>query len=404
MSIINQSGTDFFLTGGTALSRAYFNHRYSDDLDFFLSNSETFDEQLDAVLDLLKENGYNWNTEKEFIRAERFTTLKVRKDSDFLLKLDFVNDTVPIFGDIEKTDLFHRTDSVRNILSNKLSAIFRYEAKDIADIREIALHEKVDWITAIQEARQKDAGLELIYVSEILKSMPEKDFEKIIWVNKVTWKDFRNDIEKIALEMLKGQSDNNHFYSLKSEDSEVNEALPDYNKLYTVEDYHSWDENFRAELYEGALIVSEAPSVQHQRILMEISSQLHTYLKGKPCEVFPSPFAVRLFDNEETIFEPDIVVVCDKSKLDKRRCNGPPDMIIEILSPTTARMDKKLKFGKYQKSGVKEYWIIDPVLNLLEANVLVNNKYTTTIYDENEKAPVFILEGLEIDLAEVFAE
>ena len=187
-------------------------------------------------------------------------------------------------------------------------------------------------------------------------------------------------------------------------DLKVNEAIPDYNRLYTVEDYHSWDENFRAELYEGTLIVSEAPTVQHQRILMKISSHLHVYLKNKPCEVFPSPFAVRLFDNEETMFEPDIVIICDESKLDKRRCNGAPDMIIEILSPSTARMDKKLKFGKYQKAGVKEYWIIDPDLNLLEANRLENNKYTTKIYDETEKAPVNILDGFEIDLTEVFAE
>ena len=189
-----------------------------------------------------------------------------------------------------------------------------------------------------------------------------------------------------------------------NKDSEVKEAVPDYNKLYTVEDYHSWDESFRAELYEGTLIVAEVPTRKHQGILMELSASLHIFLKNKPCKVYPSPFAVRLSGKEETIFEPDIVVICDESKLNERGCNGAPDMIIEILSPSTARMDKKLKFGKYQKSGVKEYWIIDPIHNLLEANVLVNNKYTTTIYDETEKAPVQILDGFEIDLADVFVQ
>jgi len=201
---MSQSGTDFFLTGGTALSRAYYNHRYSDDLDFFVNQSQSYDEQLDKALALLDENGFKWSTETEYTRARYFATLKVRKDSDVLLKLDFVNDTVPIFGEIEKTDLFYRTDSVRNILSNKLSAIFRYAAKDIADIREIALNENVDWIESIKEARQKDAGLELTYLSTILTSMPESEFDTIAWVKNPGWDKFREDINKIAIDILNG--------------------------------------------------------------------------------------------------------------------------------------------------------------------------------------------------------
>ena len=204
MNILNRSGTDFFLTGGTALSRAYYNHRYSDDLDFFLSQSQTYDEQLEKVLALLRENGYSWNLDSEFTRAEHFTTLIIRKDSDTTLKLDFVNDSAPIFGEIISTDLFYRTDSIRNILSNKLSAIFRFAAKDIADIREVALREKVNWVQAIQDARQKEAGVELIYVSEILSGMPEKEFDMIAWVDKPSWNEFRVDIEKIAFEMVCG--------------------------------------------------------------------------------------------------------------------------------------------------------------------------------------------------------
>jgi hypothetical protein len=153
---------------------------------------------------MLRENGFTWSVEKEYTRSENFTTIKVKKSSEVLLKLDFVNDSVPVFGEILKTDLFYRTDSIRNILSNKLSAIFRFAAKDIADIREIALRESVDWTEAIREARQKEAGLELIYVSQILIGMPQKEFDTIAWVKKPDWKDFQEDIKKIAFDMLNG--------------------------------------------------------------------------------------------------------------------------------------------------------------------------------------------------------
>ena len=157
LNILSRSGTDFFLTGGTALSRGYYNHRYSEDLDFFLDRSKTYDDQIDTVLSMLDQNGYSWDTSKGLIRAENFTTINVKKDY-LVLKLDFVNDLVPHFGGIVKTDVYNRTDSIRNILSNKLSAVFRYAAKDIADIREIALHEAIDWTSIIIEARQKKPG------------------------------------------------------------------------------------------------------------------------------------------------------------------------------------------------------------------------------------------------------
>jgi len=186
-------------------------------------------------------------------------------------------------------------------------------------------------------------------------------------------------------------------------DLEVKEALPDYERLYTVEEYYNIREDIRAELYEGYLVVMQRPSFRHQAIQMEISAQLHTFLKGKTCKVFPT-LGARLFENEATIFEPDIVVICDKNKLTKQNCNGAPDFVIEILSPSTVRMDRKLKFDKYQRAGVKEYWIVDPDRNLLEVNLLVNDKYMTSIYNETDKAPVSILDGVEIVLAEVFAE
>ena len=187
-------------------------------------------------------------------------------------------------------------------------------------------------------------------------------------------------------------------------DKTVNEALPKYDRLYTVEDYRAFGEDFRAELYDGKLIVMEAPTRKHQGILMELSAQIHFYLKGKPCKVYPAPFGVRLTLNEESIFEPDIVVICDESILTERGCLGAPDLIIEILSPSTTRNDRKIKFKKFLQAGVREYWIVDPELDRLEVNLLENNTYITKIYDENDKVPVMVLKGLEIDLADVFAE
>jgi len=161
--------------------------------------------QVREVFFKLKEDGFFWDTENEFVSNNTFTTFKVGwNKSDVLLKLDFVNDLAPHFGEIIKTDLFHRTDPIRNILSNKLSAIFRFAAKDIADIREIALRETINWSSIISEARQKEAGLELTYISDIMTGMPQSEFETIAWTKKPEWSEFRNDIERIVFEIISG--------------------------------------------------------------------------------------------------------------------------------------------------------------------------------------------------------
>jgi len=186
-------------------------------------------------------------------------------------------------------------------------------------------------------------------------------------------------------------------------DLEVKEAQPDYTRTYTIEEYYKIREDIRAELYEGHLVVMESTTIRHQRVSGEIFGPLWQFLKGKRCEVFMTP-GVRLFEKEQSVFLPDIIVVCNETKLGKRSCNGAPDFVVEILSPSTARMDKKLKYGKYEKAGVKEYWIVDPEKNLVEANILANDKYVVTIYTDTDKAPVHILDDFEIDLADVFAD
>lgn len=195
--------TQFFLTGGTALSRAYYCHRYSDDLDFFVNDVSDFHEQVDLIFRKLKEDGFLWDNTKDFQSRDRFVTLKVcREKSDVLLKLDFVNDVAPHFGEFIKTDIFYRTDSIRNMLSNKLTALFRFAGKDVADIREIALHESVNWAEIVNEARQKDAGVELAVVGEILKGIPRQEFEDVHWITNPGWENFKKDIDRIAFDMM----------------------------------------------------------------------------------------------------------------------------------------------------------------------------------------------------------
>ena len=205
MNTISKHGVQFFLTGGTALSRAYYNHRYSDGLDFFVNDDDDYSVQVIEVFSKLKEDGFFWDPGVDFISAKAFTSIKVSWDkSDTLLKLDFVNDVSSHFGEIIKTELFSRTDSIRNMLSNKITALFRFTGKDVADIREIALRNEVDWAQAIQDARQKEAVIEIPIVCDILQGIPQREFESIAWVNKPDWKEFRNDIDRIVHEMISG--------------------------------------------------------------------------------------------------------------------------------------------------------------------------------------------------------
>ena len=207
MNTISKCGSRFFLTGGTALSRAYYNHRYSDDLDFFVNDDDNYSEQVKAIFPKLKEDGFFWDPTKDFFSAKDFTSFKVGwNKSDALLKLDFVNDVAVHFGEIIKTDLYYRTDSIRNMISNKLTALFRFAAKDVADIREFSLHEKVDWKQAIQDAKYKEAGIDIPIVCDILGGIPQSEFETIAWVKKPSWEDFRRDIERIVYEMMSGES------------------------------------------------------------------------------------------------------------------------------------------------------------------------------------------------------
>ena len=178
-------------------------------------------------------------------------------------------------------------------------------------------------------------------------------------------------------------------------------------KLYTYSDYYSWDDNQRWELIDGfAYLMAPAPTQAHQSATSNLHGQLYGFLKGKSCRVFPAPFDVRLnaFSEDNTVVQPDLLVVCDKSKLDGKCCVGAPDFVIEILSPSTARFDRTTKFDQYKAAGVREYWIVDPETKTVSAHVLQNGEYMTRAYTDTGKAPVSVLEGCEINLEEIFED
>lgn len=136
---------------------------------------------------------------------------------------------------------------------------------------------------------------------------------------------------------------------------------------YTYGDYLSWPDEERWEIIDGiAYNMTPTPSVQHQRILGELSRQLANYFLEKPCEVFVAPIDVRLPQGEEkdedidTVVQPDILVICDPGKLDEKGCRGGPDLVVEVVSPSTVQKDLKIKLGLYERVGVKEYWIFHP--------------------------------------------
>ncbi|MCL2833183.1 MAG: Uma2 family endonuclease [Treponema sp.] len=177
-------------------------------------------------------------------------------------------------------------------------------------------------------------------------------------------------------------------------------------EYYTYADFLEWDEDFRAELLDGEILMMAPPLTNHQDISGELFFQIRSFLENKKCKVYASPFGVRLFPkkdkSDDTVFLPDIVVVCDSNKLDDYGCNGAPDLVIEIISPSTARYDRIYKLRKYQKAGVREYWIVDPILKSVEVYILENNRYVVSSYDETEKIPVTVLKGCTVDLAAVF--
>lgn len=171
-------------------------------------------------------------------------------------------------------------------------------------------------------------------------------------------------------------------------------ALQPQPEIITLEQYEALPAEKRAEVFDGIVYDMASPSQIHQSISMQLSTVINNYLlrRNGPCSIFSAPFDVKLSDKPLTIVQPDIMIICDKNKLDGKRCNGAPDFIIEIVSPSTSADDYIRKLYYYKNYGVREYWIVDPKRRLITVNYfegdLINVAYSfdaaikVNIYDD----------------------
>ncbi|MCX8086245.1 MAG: Uma2 family endonuclease [Rhodocyclaceae bacterium] len=181
---------------------------------------------------------------------------------------------------------------------------------------------------------------------------------------------------------------------------------------YTYADYRCWPEEERVELIDGvAWAMGPAPSRRHQEIVLEIARQIADALEGSPCRPYIAPFDVRLPQADEadewvkTVVQPDIAVICDKSKLDEAGCRGAPDWIVEVLSPATVARDQITKRALYERAGVREYWIVHPSDRVVTIYLWENGVYgKPAIQELTETTAATILPGVIIDWARVMRE
>jgi Uma2 family endonuclease len=181
----------------------------------------------------------------------------------------------------------------------------------------------------------------------------------------------------------------------------------------TYADYLTWPDDERWEIINGVpSLMGPAPFTEHQRILRELFVPLALYFKDKQCQIFPAPFDVRLPQGDEkdkeisTVVQPDIVVICDQNKLDEKGCKGAPDLVIEILSSSTAKKDLNEKFNLYERSGVLQYWVVFPKFRVIDIYSLDETGLyeKTRSFSTGEQISSELFPGLEIDLDVVFSE
>jgi Uma2 family endonuclease len=190
-------------------------------------------------------------------------------------------------------------------------------------------------------------------------------------------------------------------------------ALPKEKQHFTYADYKAWElkEGERYEIIYGEAFAMSTPNDRHQGILMELSSQFHQYLKGKPCKVLPAPYDVRLFyqggendedsESDDTVVQPDITVVCDEAKRGKEGCRGAPDLVIEILSPSNTAIEMQRKFALYMEAGVREYWVVDPENERLNVYCFENG-LSFAAYKKSDNVRAAIFPDFTVALSEVF--
>lgn len=179
-------------------------------------------------------------------------------------------------------------------------------------------------------------------------------------------------------------------------------ALQPQLPLITLEQYENLPEGQHAEIFNGIIYDMGSPSQVHQELSRELSNILYNYIKRKKgtCQLFSAPFDVKLSDKPLTIVQPDIMIICDKNKLDGKRCNGAPDFIIEIASPNNPADDYIRKLYYYQTYNVREYWIVDPKRKIVTVNYFEGN-IVSVQYPFNALIKVNIYEDLFINFTEI---
>ena len=184
------------------------------------------------------------------------------------------------------------------------------------------------------------------------------------------------------------------------------------NGKFTYRDYCQWPEERRCELIDGEVFdMTPGPGRLHQEILVEMTVVLHAFFKEKPGKLFVAPFDVRLPKRKEadekvtTVVQPDLLVICDEAKLDDKGCRGAPDLVVEIASPSTLSHDRVKKLNLYEKSGVREFWIVDPGENgtVMRFNLSSESRYgRPEIFDRTMNLTSEIFPGLSIALDDIF--
>lgn len=170
---------------------------------------------------------------------------------------------------------------------------------------------------------------------------------------------------------------------------------------HTIEDIYALPDGQRAELIDGDMYMMSPPGLTHQRIVSQLVKKIGNHIDSQhgECEVFPAPFAVFLNADNHNYVEPDLSVICDKNKLDDRGCNGAPDWVIEIVSPSSQRMDYMIKLFKYRDAGVREYWIVNPVSQTV-LTYFWEGEEDSAQFSFADDIPVRIYEGWSVNIAE----
>lgn len=248
-------------------------------------------------------------------------------------------------------------------------------------------------------------------IEEMLALKKEKGYSyetlsKLSGISKVT-------IQKI----LEGETKKPRIATLKAIEKVLETDTPDFcvreetvyyadipYKKRTLDDYYSLSEDRRVELIDGSIYDLAAPTTKHQELVQELFFQLESYIRAKKgkCKVFVAPIDVRILKDQYNMFQPDILVVCDKEKITLERIEGAPDLVMEVLSPATRKRDMTTKLVHYQMAGVREYWLVDPEKRMVYVYADLQESVITTIYTFEDAVPVAIYGGeLKICLTEI---